>query len=75
MSGDVDEVGDVDLQPVMRATRKSEPARLPQKVMNQWRSIFWRLSRRCMTATAVYCGPGQLGCRCVLNLSGGLCLP
>ena len=49
------EVGNGDLQPVMRATRRSEPARLPQKVMNQWRSIFWRLSRRCMTATAVYC--------------------
>lgn len=37
----------------MIVTKKSEPARFPQKVMNQWRSILKGLIRRWIAATVV----------------------
>lgn len=45
-----------DLHPKIRHMVNSAPARLPQKQMNQWRSILPTDSRRCSAATVVYCG-------------------
>lgn len=42
------------LQPKMMETMNRDPARLPQKVMNQWSSILQMGKRRCRTDTAVY---------------------
>jgi hypothetical protein len=39
----------------MMAITKSEPARLPQKVMNQWRSVFKGEMRRWRQAIVVSC--------------------
>jgi hypothetical protein len=39
----------------MMAMTNSEPARLPQNVMNQCSSIFQGESRRCKTAIVVSC--------------------
>lgn len=38
----------------MMETMNRDPARLPQKVMNQWSSILQMGKRRCRTDTAVY---------------------
>lgn len=45
---------DGNLHPKMIATMNSDPARFPQKVMNQCNSIFVTDSRLCNTETVVY---------------------
>lgn len=54
--GEEDKEEEEGVQPKMMATMKSEPARLPQKVMNQCSSIRQTDRRRWRTATVVYCG-------------------
>ena len=50
-------VESVRVQPKIIETMKRPPARLPQNVMNQCRSIFHIDSRRWRTDTVVYCPP------------------
>ena len=48
-----------DVQPKIMATMNSDPARFPQNVTVQCRSIFSGERRRCRTETAVYCSGRQ----------------